>query len=150
MALSRMDGKPRPASFNGLCTPCVEKLGRRPMACRMALLSMPYMAVICLSLNTPRCVAWYLDFRGCSTTRGLRDGLILRLARAFASFFYIFSDVGEVFSEVHHGVDMDPQHLVGFVRWEEFDVSTIRKSDGVYLFLEQGSVLLVERVSMGP
>ena len=36
-------------------------------------------------LNTPRCVAWYLDFSSCSTVSVLRDGLSLRFARAFAS-----------------------------------------------------------------
>ena len=66
MALSRMGGMPRPASFNGLCTPSEGKFGRRPMACLIALFRIPSMVVSCLSLNTPRYVAWYLDFNSCS------------------------------------------------------------------------------------
>jgi hypothetical protein len=85
MALSRIGGRPRPASFNGRCTPSVGKLGRRFIACLVALLSMPSIVVCCLSLNTPRYVAWYLDFSSCSTASGLRDGLRSYLARVLAS-----------------------------------------------------------------
>ena len=35
----------------------------------------------------------------------LRRGLSLRVARALASYFYIFSDIEGVFSEVWHGID---------------------------------------------
>ena len=100
MALSRIGGRPRPASFCGMCTPSTGKLGRRPRACLVALLRMPYIVVSCLLLNTPRCLALYMDFSSCSTARLLRGGLSLRFASAFASFFYVFSDVEEMFSEV--------------------------------------------------
>ena len=56
-------GRPRPGSFWDLCTPSMGKLGSRTRACLIALLRIPSMVVSCLSLNTPRCVAWYLDFR---------------------------------------------------------------------------------------
>ena len=84
--LSRIGGRPRLASFIGRCTSSMGKLGRRSMACRVALLSMSSMVVSCRSSNTPKCVAWYLDFRSCSTAGVLRDGLSLRLARVFAPF----------------------------------------------------------------
>ena len=58
------------------------------------------MVVSCLSLNTMRCVTWYLDFSSCSIASELRGGLSLRFDRALASFFNVFSDVEEVFSEV--------------------------------------------------
>jgi hypothetical protein len=74
MTLSRMGGRPRPASFWGLCTPSIGKLGSRPRACLIALLRIPSMGVSCLSLNTPRYVAWYLDFSSCSIASNLREG----------------------------------------------------------------------------
>jgi hypothetical protein len=55
------------------------------MACLIALLSMPSMVASCLSLNAPRCVAWYLDFSSCYIDSFLRGGLSLRFARALAS-----------------------------------------------------------------
>ena len=58
-----MGCRSRPASFRGLCTPFEGKFGSRPMACLIALFKIPSMVVSCLSLNTPRCVAWYLDLR---------------------------------------------------------------------------------------
>jgi len=73
-------------SFRGLCTPSVGKLGRRPRACLIALLRMPSMVVSCLSLNTPRCVAWCLYFSNCSIAIDFSGGLILRVARALANF----------------------------------------------------------------
>ena len=82
----RIEGRPRPASFIGICTPSLEKLGRRPRACLIALLRMPSMVVSCLLLNTPRCVARYLDFSSCSAEYVLRDELSLRFAMAFAIF----------------------------------------------------------------
>ncbi len=85
VALSRMGGRPRPASFRGFCTPSEGKLGSRSRACRIALLRIPSMVVCCLSLNTPRCVAWYLDFNSCSIAVDLREGLLLRFAMVFAS-----------------------------------------------------------------
>jgi hypothetical protein len=87
VALCFMGGSPRPASFKGLCTPSVGKLGSRPRACLNALLRMPSMVVSCLSLNTPRCVACYLDLRSCSIAIVLRLGLRLRLAKVLASFW---------------------------------------------------------------
>jgi hypothetical protein len=81
VALSRMGGRPRPASFSSLCTPLEEKLGSRPGACRIALLRIPSMVVCYL----PRCVAWYLDFNSCYVAVDLREGLSLRFARVFAS-----------------------------------------------------------------
>ena len=86
MALSRMGDRPKPASFRGLLTPSDGKLGRRPRACLIALLRISSMVVSCISLNTPRCVAWYLDFSSCSVAIDLRGGLSLRFARALASF----------------------------------------------------------------
>ena len=70
------------------------------MACLMALFRIPSMAVSCFSLNTPRCVAWYLDFSSCSIAIDLSEGMSFRFARALASFFYAFGDMEEVFSEV--------------------------------------------------
>jgi len=86
VALSRMGDKPRPASFRGLCTPPEGKLGKKPRACLIALLMIPYMVVSCLSFNTQRCVAWYLNFISCSIAIYLRGGLRLRCARVLASF----------------------------------------------------------------
>ena len=83
VALSRMGGKLKPASFRGLCTPSEGKFGRRPMACLIALFRIPSMVVSCLSLNTPRCVAWYLDFSSCSIASDLRGWLCFRFARGF-------------------------------------------------------------------
>ena len=74
VALSCMGGRPRPTSFRGLCTPSEGKFGRMPMACLIALLRIPSMVVSCLSLNTPRCVAWYLDFSSCSIANDLSGG----------------------------------------------------------------------------
>ena len=71
MSLSRMGGRPRPASFRGFCTPSEGKFGRRPMALLIALFRIPSMVVSCLSLNTPRCVAWYLDFSSWSIANDL-------------------------------------------------------------------------------
>ena len=78
-ALSRMGGRPRPASFRDFCTPSEGKFGRRPIACLIDLLSIPSMVVSCLSLNTPRCVAWYLDFRSCSVAKVWVGGLVFVL-----------------------------------------------------------------------
>ena len=61
------------------------KFGGRPRACLIALSRIPSMVVRCLSLNNPRCVAWYLDFSNCSIAIDLRVGLSLRFARALAS-----------------------------------------------------------------
>ena len=62
-----MGASAMPASLRDRCTPSMEKLGSRPMVCLMALLSMQSMVVSGRSLKTPRCTAWYFDFRGCST-----------------------------------------------------------------------------------
>jgi hypothetical protein len=62
VALSLMEGISRQASISGRWTPSMGKFGRIPIACRMALLSMPYMVVNCRSLKTPRWMAWYFDF----------------------------------------------------------------------------------------
>ena len=86
VALSRMGGRPRPASFRGFCTASEGKFGRRPIACLIALFSIPSLVVSCLSLNTPRCVAWYLDFSSCSMANVLNGGLSFLFASAFASF----------------------------------------------------------------
>ena len=66
-----MGGSPRPASLSGRWTPSVGKLGNSPRDCLIALLSIPSMAVSWRSLKTPRGVAWYFDYRSCSTTRVL-------------------------------------------------------------------------------
>ncbi len=83
---SRIEERPKPASFWGRCTPSVGKFGKRPTAHLIALLSMPSIVVRCPSLNTPRCVAWYLDLRSCSIASVLSGGLSLRFARALAIF----------------------------------------------------------------
>ena len=57
VALSRMEGSPRPISFVGLWTPSVGKLWSMPVARRSALLRMRSISVSCLSVKTPRCVA---------------------------------------------------------------------------------------------
>ena len=86
VALSRIGGRPIPASLRGFCTPSEGKFGKRPMACLVALFRIQSMVVSCLSLNTPRCVAWYFDFRSCSIAKDFRGGLSFRFARAMASF----------------------------------------------------------------
>ena len=86
VALSLIGGRPMPASFSGFCTPSEGKFGRRPIACLIALFRIPSMVVSCLSLNTPRCVAWYFDFNSCSMASDFKGGLSLRCARALASF----------------------------------------------------------------
>jgi hypothetical protein len=48
----------------------------------MAVLRMPSIVVSCRLLSTPRWVAWYLDFRSCSTTKVLYGGPSLRFVRA--------------------------------------------------------------------
>jgi hypothetical protein len=75
MSLYLIDGRPNPCALSGLCIPSVGKLSNRPMAWRMALFSMMSMAVSCRSLSTRRYVAWYLNFRRCSTARVLYGGL---------------------------------------------------------------------------
>ncbi len=90
VAISCMGGRPRPASFRGLCTPFEGKFGRRPMACLIALFKIPSMVVSCLSLNTPRYVAWCLDFSCCSIAKDLSDGLSFLFARVLASFMTSF------------------------------------------------------------
>ncbi len=70
------------------------------MACLVALFRIRSMVVRYLSLNTPRCVAWYLDFSSCSIATDLSEGLSFRFARALARFFYVFGDMEEVFSEL--------------------------------------------------
>jgi len=87
VALSRIGGRPRPASFRGICTPSEGKFGRRPMVCLIALFRISSMIVSCLSLSTPRCVAWYLDFSSCSIAIDLSEGLSFCFARALASLF---------------------------------------------------------------
>ena len=57
------------------------------MACLIALFKIPSMVVSCLSLNTPRCVAWNLDFSSCSLAKDLSGGLSFLFARALDSFF---------------------------------------------------------------
>ncbi len=86
MALSCIGARPRSASFRGLCTPSKGKFGRRPMACLIALFKIPCMVVSFLSLNTPRCVAWYLDFSSCSIAKDLSGGLSFLFARVLANF----------------------------------------------------------------
>ncbi len=71
VALSLMDGSPRPISFVGLWTPSVVKLCIMPVARRSALLRMRSVSVSCKYVKTPRCVAWYLDLSSCYITRVL-------------------------------------------------------------------------------
>ena len=47
VVLSRMGARPRPASFSGLYTSSVGKLGKRPKASLIVLLSMPSIVVNC-------------------------------------------------------------------------------------------------------
>ena len=86
VALFLMDAMPRLISFGGRCTPSIKKFDKRPVACLMALLSMPSISVSCRSVKTPRCVALYLDLRSYSITGVLYEGFIFRFPRAFASF----------------------------------------------------------------
>jgi hypothetical protein len=58
VAMYRMGGGPRPASFSDLFTSSVGNVVRRPMACRIALLSMSSIVASWRSLNTPRFVAF--------------------------------------------------------------------------------------------
>ena len=100
VALFLMGGRPRPASLRGFCTPSECKFGRRPIACLIALFTIPSMVVSCLLLNTPRCVAWCLDFSSCYIANDLSGGLSFWFAGALASFFNVLGDVEEVFSEI--------------------------------------------------
>ena len=86
VALSRMGGRPIPASFRGFCTPSEGKFGRRPIACLIALFRIPSMVVSCRSLNTPRCVAWYFDFSSCSIAKDFRGGLVSVLLELWLVF----------------------------------------------------------------
>ncbi len=86
LALSRIGGRPMSASFTGFCTPSEGKFGRMPIACLIALFRIPSMVVSCLSLNSPRYMAWYLHFNSCSMAKDFRGGLSFRFARALASF----------------------------------------------------------------
>ncbi len=84
VALSLMEGYPRPISLVGLCTPSVGKLCNMLVARRSALLSMRSIYVSCVSVKTPRCVAWYFDLRSCFNMRVLYGGLRLRLVSVLA------------------------------------------------------------------
>ena len=117
VALSLIEGIPSPISLVGLWAPSVGKLYIRPVARRNALFRMRSISVSCWSVKTPRCVAWYLDLRSCSIAIVLRVGLRLRLARVLGRFFYVFSDVEEMFSEVEHWVYVYPKHFVGLIGW---------------------------------
>ena len=75
VALSLICGRPRPSSLSGRCTSSVGKMDNSLVTCLMALLSIPSIMVSCRAMKTPRCVAWYLDLRSCSTTRVLYVGL---------------------------------------------------------------------------
>ena len=75
VALSRIGGRPRPDSFCGFCMPSEGKLGRRTVACLVALFRIPSMVVSCISFKTPRYGAWYLDFSRCSIANDLSGGL---------------------------------------------------------------------------
>jgi hypothetical protein len=86
VALFLMRSSPRPASLNGRWTPSVGKFGSNPMICRIALLSIPSMVDSWQSLKTPRWVAWYFDFRSCSTTIIVCVGLSFLLENAVGSF----------------------------------------------------------------
>ena len=81
-----MGASPRPAFLRGSWTPSMGKLGSRPIACLMALLSMPSIVVRCRSFKNPRCAAWYFEFRSCSTTSILYVGLIFLLDSTATSF----------------------------------------------------------------
>ncbi len=52
-----MGACPGPDSLSGICTPSVGKIGNSPMACLLALLSMPSMVVSCRLLKSPRSAA---------------------------------------------------------------------------------------------
>ena len=87
VTLYLIDGKPSPSYLRVLCTPSVEELGSRLMAWRMALISMPSMDVRCRALSTRRYVAWYWDFRSCSTTKVLCGELSFLFVRAVANLW---------------------------------------------------------------
>ena len=62
VALSFSDAYPSPISLVDQCIDLVRKLGVRPIAFLAALLSFFLIVYSCVSVNIPRCVAWYLDF----------------------------------------------------------------------------------------
>ena len=64
----RSGAYPRPISTVGLWMASVGKLGRRPIAFLAALLRILSINSSCVSVNIPRCVALYLDFRSWSMT----------------------------------------------------------------------------------
>ncbi len=86
VAMYCIGGRPRATSFIGRYTPSVGKFGKKAYGLSHGFVEYDVMVVSCRSLNTPRCVACYLDFRKCSTDSLLGDGLSLHMARAFASF----------------------------------------------------------------
>ena len=47
-----------------------------------------------------------------------KGGAKISLGEGFCEFSNVFSEMGEVFSEVEDGVNMYPKHFVGFVRGE--------------------------------
>ena len=53
----------------------------------------------------------------------------------------------EVFSEVQHGVDVDPEHFILFVWWEVLYVGAVCKCDRVDLFFKDVLVFVVEGVA---
>jgi hypothetical protein len=71
VALSLMEGSPRPISLVGRWTPYVGKLCSMPVARRSALLRMRSISVSCRYVKTPRWVAWYLYLRSFSIIRFL-------------------------------------------------------------------------------
>jgi hypothetical protein len=71
------------------------------------------MVVRCLSLNTPRRVAWYFDFSSCSTTRVFYVELSFFLDSAVASFLTsLFGNVCVMIPEVEYCVYVDAEHFV--------------------------------------
>jgi len=69
VALSFIGAYPRPIYLVGLFIASVEKLGFRLSAFLAALLRILYICSSCLSVKTPRWVAWYFDLSSCLNTR---------------------------------------------------------------------------------
>ena len=86
VALSFIDVYPSPISFASLCIASIGKHEVSPSAILAALLRILSICSSCLSVKTPRWVAWYFDLSSCSIPSFLRLGNSSLFAKALASF----------------------------------------------------------------
>ncbi len=86
VALSFVVVYPRPISVAGLCIASVGKLRVRPVAFLAALFNSVSVVSSCLSVNMPKWVAWFLDFRRWFITRFFLLGESNLFVRTLASF----------------------------------------------------------------